>query len=581
MLLLFVSSTAILLLRTFLEAALLRVFISELLIVETGWCTRLLNEGPERSTSSVDACFAGAEDVMLLLFVSSTAILLLRTFVEAALLCVAVSTVFSVDKGVGRIGLLNEDPVGISVSCTETEDVMLLLFVSGIVIGLLRVFFEAVLLCLLMSAVFAVDEGGGCMALLTKDPAGPTVTGKTFVTRVEDTMLLLLFSDTGIGLPKRFVETALLDVLTSAFFTVFKEVGRTELLEEEPEWLTPGVSRSFTRAEAMFISGTAAALPIAFVEATLLSLLTSAILAVDRGVGRKESLKEDPVWLLPSDSGCFTRTEAVFIPCTVVGLFKAFVEATLLCLLVSAIFAVDGGVNRIEFCNEDPVWLIPSGSFARTESVFIPGTAVWLFKACVEAARLCMFTFAVFGVENGEGRMELCNDDPVWLIPSANGSFARTEAVFISRTAVWLSKEFVEATMLCLLISAIFVVEDGVGATALVNKDKPGPTFCCISDVLDEEILLSILAIFDGSEELARCITDAEYCLLLPLSTVIELLLTSEDFVDLNDRDRVILSCTPAPIFVLPVSEMDSRSVVLDPSVFTLTLFVVVLEDRA
>ena len=269
MLLLFVSGTANGLVRIFVEATLLRVFISELLIVETGWCTRLLNEDPERSTSSVDACFAGAEDVILLLFVSSTAVLLLRTLIEAASLCVVISSVFSVDKGVGRIGLLTEDSVSVSVSFTETEDVMLLLFVSGIVIGLLRVFFEAVLLCLLMSAVFALDEGEGCIELLTKDPPGPTVADEAFFTRVEDIMLLLFFSETGVGLPKRLVETALY-VVISAFFTVGKGVGRIELLEEEPGWLTPGVNGSFTRAEAMFFSGTAAVLPRTFVEATLL-----------------------------------------------------------------------------------------------------------------------------------------------------------------------------------------------------------------------------------------------------------------------------------------------------------------------
>ena len=135
--------------------------------------------------------------------------------------------------------------------------------------------------------------------------------------------------------------------------------------------------------------------------------------------------------------------------------------------------------------------------------------------------------------------------------------------------------------MLCLLISAIFAVEGGVGPTALVNRDKLSPIFNCISDVLDDEMLLSILAIFESSEEVARCITDVENCLLLLLSTAAELPLTSKDFVDLNDRERVILSFTPAPVVVLPESAMDSRGAVLDSSVFISTLFVVVLEDEA
>ena len=178
MLFFLVSATAVRLLRTFANAGMLYLFISALIDVETGEeCKWLLINDPARSTPTRDASVTGVEDFMLLLLVSGTATGLLGVFVKAALLCVLISELRNVGRGLSRLELPNDDPL-VSVSCNVTRDAIL--FVSGNAFGLLGIFNEIAVLYVLIFAVFAVDK----------------------------VMLLLFLSDTGVGLPKRFVEAA-------------------------------------------------------------------------------------------------------------------------------------------------------------------------------------------------------------------------------------------------------------------------------------------------------------------------------------------------------------------------------------
>ena len=77
----------------------------------------------------------------------------------------------------------------------------------------------------------------------------------------------------------------------------------------------------------------------------------------------------------------------------------------------------------MESLNKSPVWLTlgVNGPFKREEEMLISGTVVGLFASFVQIA-ICLLKSAVFGAENGVGRKKLLNEEPVWLSASVSAS---------------------------------------------------------------------------------------------------------------------------------------------------------------